>query len=248
MDANATLTFREAAALERCVRENGIESLDDTERAQYDEMQRAWARVMSPAVRARLLEAGAKLKAELQRFECTFGVDFDSGILDRLDELPDGVGALTITDVLVQGERGHTNLDDALREAIRYRRPLRQPSRAQVRRLPVIAPVRRARTREHRATPARTGGRTSGQSPGGSDPEPPPRRRLTADERHWLRLLIDRAVRARLAAAPPTRECRRCWREHELDAFSPGCTYCRSCESERVSAHNRRRREELLAA
>ena len=48
-------------------------------------------------------------------------------------------------------------------------------------------------------------------------------------------------ARARVAVLEAWRECPRCRREKEPEEFSRGCAYCRSCESERVTALDARR-------
>ena len=74
------------------------------------------------------------------------------------------------------------------------------------------------------------------------DPSEPPPAPLDAQERRGLRILVDRAVRARNARVADWRVCPRCLREQEPEEFGNGCSYCRSCESARVSeAYHRRK-------
>ena len=86
--------------------------------------------------------------------------------------------------------------------------------------------------------------RTRARSPGREDPEPEPpglARPLSADTRAWLRQEIDRARRPQIARLKTWRECRRCLREQEPEEFGKGCSYCRSCETERVRRYQRER-------
>ena len=95
--------------------------------------------------------------------------------------------------------------------------------------------AQRSRSRRHRPT-----GRARARSPGREDPEPSPA--LTADARRLLREAVSRARHLQAQRLDAWRLCRRCEREKEPEEFGAGCSYCRSCESERVREYQRARR------
>jgi hypothetical protein len=102
-------------------------------------------------------------------------------------------------------------------------------------------PTPRARSRRHR--PA---SRARARALGREDPEPLASP-LAADVRRWLRNTVSQARSAQAAKLDTWRECRRCLREQEPEEFGDGCSYCRSCESQRVSAYKRATREAVTA-
>jgi len=116
--------------------------------------------------------------------------------------------------------------------ALNSPQPIRQPRPSQP--VSVRSPVR-ARARRTR-TAARSRGRPS------DDPSEPPSAPLDRERRRGLRILIDRAVRARVAKFRNWRTCPRCLLEQETEEFGNGCSYCRSCESARVSEAYQRRK------
>jgi hypothetical protein len=109
-------------------------------------------------------------------------------------------------------------------------------------------PLRAARARSPRSRPRsrRRGGVGSTREGPSHEPEPPLGRPLTCAERRHLKTCVDQARRAQLVRLDSWRLCPRCRQEQEPEEFGNGCSYCRSCESERVSAAHLRRR--LVAA
>jgi hypothetical protein len=102
--------------------------------------------------------------------------------------------------------------------------PTRRPTRVNC---PAPAVRTRGASRERRSRP----GASSRSSSRGPDADPPPP--LTLRERRALRLLVDRAVRQRLASF---RECRGCGLELPVDAFRTHRHICLRCESQARSA------------
>lgn len=96
----------------------------------------------------------------------------------------------------------------------------------------------RTRPREHRAAT-----RARARSPGG-DPEPEPELPAGLTFREVVRRLVSEARRA-LVTDPDLwdwRKCKRCQEEWERSFFSTGSSYCKRCESERVTEYKRRRK------
>ncbi len=90
-----------------------------------------------------------------------------------------------------------------------------------------------------RSSPRRVAG-NGARAPDDPDEPEPPLGRLSASARSSIKRLIDRVRRERLLSAVSWRLCASCQRDQELEEFSNGSTYCKSCEAERIAERRRR--------